>query len=110
MTQRNTTAASACTERPLCEVSLGHARERRWKAGRRARGLVADEPFNGDPLSELYEELVDALNYIDAHLQQHADDIAVGITRQDVLRAAQRTMVQLRERALSNPLSTQLDP
>ena len=44
-------------------ASLDDLCRQRWQAGRAARGLSDDAPFEGDPLVELAEEIVDALNY-----------------------------------------------
>jgi hypothetical protein len=45
--------------RPLHQVAA-----ERWLAGRKARGLAPDAPFDGDPVAELAEELADAYNYV----------------------------------------------
>lgn len=42
----------------------------RWAAGMAARRRSADEPFRGEPLAELAEEIADAVNYCDEALRQ----------------------------------------
>lgn len=43
----------------------------RWQAGRDARGLALDEPFDGDPLTEMAEEIIDARNYLEVIGRAH---------------------------------------
>lgn len=40
-------------------------RARRWRKGLKHYRESEVEPFNGDPLAELLDELYDALNYLD---------------------------------------------
>lgn len=51
----------------IYRLSVDEARRRRWDEGRRHYG---GDSFVGDPMAELYEELLDSLNYIDAYRQQ----------------------------------------
>ena len=41
-----------------------------WDAGREERGREPDEPFMGDPMAELLQEYLDALNYIEEGAMQ----------------------------------------
>lgn len=46
------------------------ARKKKWFAGRIERGLCANDPFEGNPLFELLQELEDTANYLEeAHRQ-----------------------------------------
>ena len=57
--------AGAPLEEPdLASLSTDEAMALRWRRGRAARGLGPLDPFEGDPLRELYEELIDALCYV----------------------------------------------
>ena len=40
-------------------------RRAKWERGRRDRGLDPDAPFEGDPVLEFIEEMLDAGNYLD---------------------------------------------
>lgn len=53
----------------MLNLSVDEARERRWVEGRAVHGGGA---FVGDPYLELYEELLDALNYIEEAIRQGA--------------------------------------
>jgi len=58
---------------------FGAARRARWVVGRKERGLSPDDPFEGDPIAELGEELLDAANYsgvaaADGWLDPHEHD------------------------------------
>ena len=46
-------------------MTFDEARWDRWIAVRQERGLEPDAPFQGDPLAELEEELLDAANYLE---------------------------------------------
>ncbi len=56
----------AIANRPLKDLC-----SERWLAGRDARGLALDAPFEGDALLEMAEEIVDALNYLEVIGRQH---------------------------------------
>lgn len=47
----------------LLEIPLDEALRVKWERGRAERGLTFCAPFQGDPVSELYEELLDAIHY-----------------------------------------------
>jgi hypothetical protein len=49
---------------PLHEMDWHEATRWRWRAGRADRGLTDNDPFEGEPLLEAYEELVDAWTYL----------------------------------------------
>ena len=52
-------ASEQLTLRPLTDYTPDQARRLKWNAGREKYG----DSFQGDPLNELYGELIDALNY-----------------------------------------------
>jgi hypothetical protein len=59
------------------DQGIADAATDRWRAGRAARGLAPDAPFQGDPIQELAEELADAWNYVyiagrDGHISNSA--------------------------------------
>lgn len=56
--------SGAPREPDLVDLSTYEAMTLRWQRGRAARGLGPCDPFEGDPLRELYEELIDALCYV----------------------------------------------
>lgn len=56
--------SGAPREPDLVDLSTDEAMTLRWQRGRAARGLGPLDPFEGDPLRELYEELIDALCYV----------------------------------------------
>ncbi len=56
--------SGAPREPDLVDLSTDEAMTLRWQRGRAARGLGPCDPFEGDPLRELYEELIDALCYV----------------------------------------------
>jgi len=56
-------ATTPVIEPDLVSLSTDEAMALRWKRGRAARGLGPLDPFQGDPLRELLEELIDALSY-----------------------------------------------
>jgi hypothetical protein len=41
------------------------AQQLRWERGMVARGRKPSDPFQGNAMEELYEELIDGLNYLD---------------------------------------------
>jgi hypothetical protein len=54
----------ALARKPIWERPIQEALTVKWSVGRQKYGdLNPDEPFVGDPLLELYEELLDAMNY-----------------------------------------------
>lgn len=54
------------TEAPLITLDLAEAKRVKWSRGRAIHG----PEFQGNPIHELYEELVDACNYNDEALNQ----------------------------------------
>ncbi len=50
-------------EPDLVDLSIDEAMALRWRRGRVDRGLGPLDPFEGDPMRELYEELIDSLCY-----------------------------------------------
>lgn len=68
----------------VIELPLVRGCIERWNQGRRRYG---GEDFHGDPLLELYEELVDGINYCDqAEMQGHR----LGEVRAALMEAAER--------------------
>jgi hypothetical protein len=60
------------------------ARERKWLFGRAERGLEEDDPFEGNPLSELLQEFEDSANYLEEALRQKlitGEEARYGISR-----------------------------
>jgi hypothetical protein len=69
---------------PVIELPLVRGCIERWNQGRRRYG---GDGFRGDPLLELYEELVDGINYCDqAELHGHR----LGDVRAALMQAAER--------------------
>jgi len=56
-------AGAGLGEPDLLDLTTDEAMVLRWQRGREARGLGPFDPFEGEPLRELYEELVDSLCY-----------------------------------------------
>lgn len=83
-------AILAMTRRDIPTLDMEQFRKDRWAAGRAARGLAADAPFQGDPFVELVEELADALNYCSEARQQVKTGFAIGqlACAESALRAA----------------------
>lgn len=42
----------------------------RWSLGRAERGLELGDPFEGDPVHEFTEEILDAANYLNVMIDQ----------------------------------------
>ena len=81
---------------PLHELSIRAAKARRWRTGREVRGLSIGEPFDGVPLHELFEELIDSLNYLDAYFKCKPGDLLMRMAAQRVEEAATITKERLR--------------
>ncbi len=60
--------------KPLIEMPIRKAMRLKWDAGRLVYGGAG---FIGDPVEELYAELIDALNYCDEAQRQGHDLVSV---------------------------------
>jgi hypothetical protein len=69
-------------------MEFDRKRQSRWAAGREERGLAKDAPFQGNPLLEAEEELLDAANYFEEALHQ-------GLMPEDVAFEAMRKVRDL---------------
>lgn len=77
MSDRHTVRTKLRAGVPLWQLPLDEAKRTRWEQGMSSLRRP-DEPFVGDPLVELHEELIDALNYYDEAVRQYAyHDIVV---------------------------------
>lgn len=79
-------------EPDLASLSTDEAMALRWRRGRAARGLGPLDPFQGDPLRELYEELIDGLCYA-REAQRQGHDMRVIYSRLLTLIAAVRARI-----------------
>jgi hypothetical protein len=48
----------------IFDKTLICAANERWAVGRKERGMLATDPFQGDPVEELGQEIADAWNYL----------------------------------------------
>jgi hypothetical protein len=73
--------------RRLIDLSIEEAAREKWEAGRREHGAE----FVGDPVEELFAELIDGLNYCDEARRQGVDLGEVPQTLRQLAGAVQRT-------------------
>ena len=53
----------------LWHMTVEEALVGRWKLGKKEYRSDPDQPFQGDPVAELYEEMLDAKNYADEEIE-----------------------------------------
>lgn len=86
-----TAKEAAKAQPPLFRLRIAEAKRVKWEAGRRAYG---GDAFVGDPMAELYAELIDGLNYCDEARRQGIELGAIPDVLRDLtedLRAMLRT-------------------
>ena len=62
-----------CNVPRLWQRDIGSAMRMRWDSGRIGHGREETELFQGEPLEEMYEELIDALNYFQEFRRQYGE-------------------------------------
>jgi hypothetical protein len=51
-------------------MDFDERRRKKWRKGRRERGLADSDPFDGDPAAELQDETLDIPNYAEELLSR----------------------------------------
>lgn len=88
----------------LIELPIMEALLLKSEKGRLAKGRRIDQPFDGDPLLELFEECLDAMNYCKEAILQGID---LGHRRQDFMSIAIEVQRLFRDRERKTKLPEQ---
>ena len=87
----------------LIDLPITRACIEKWNAGRAAHGAE----FEGDPLEELFGELIDAINYAD---QAELEGFDVGQVRAELFNCATEVQELARNRSTAEELTSESGP